>query len=114
MVARRLACYASASERSAGRGRTNVVEVRHRGGHRLFLRFEDGTVGEIDLAGRLRFEGVFAPLRDERSFAEVVLNPELGTICWPTGADLDPDVLYAWVRGESLSTLADAATPRAG
>lgn len=93
----------------------DVVEVRHRGGHRLFLRFEDGTAGEIDLAERLTFAGVFTPLRDERSFAEVVLNPDLGTICWPTGADVDPDVLYAWVTGEPLAaTATDAGAPRAG
>lgn len=93
----------------------DVVEVRHRGSHRLFLRFEDGTAGEVDLADRLTFEGVFAPLRDERAFAMVALNAELGTICWPTGADLDPDVLYAWVRGEPLSMLAsDAGAHRTG
>ena len=93
----------------------DVVEVRPGGGHRLFLRVEDGTAGEIDLAERLTFEGVFAPLRDERSFATVALNSELGTIGWPTGADLDPDVLYAWVRGEALPMLAsDAGAPRAG
>ena len=93
----------------------DVVEVEHRGGHRLFLRFEDGTAGEIDLADRLTFEGVFATLRDERSFATVALNAELGTIYWPTGADIDPDVLYAWVSGEPVPKLTtDLHAPRAG
>jgi hypothetical protein len=46
------------------------------------------------------FEGVFAPLQDERCFAEVHVSRELGTIYWPGGADLDPDVLCAEVSGE--------------
>jgi hypothetical protein len=33
------------------------------GGHRVWLRFDDGLEGEIDLAGELRGE-VFEPLRD--------------------------------------------------
>ena len=45
----------------------DIVEVRPLGGHRLYLRFEDGVAGELDFAGRLRFEGVFAPLRDPSS-----------------------------------------------
>lgn len=93
----------------------DVVEVQHRGGQRLFLRFEDGTAGEIDLSERLTYEGVFAPLRDERDFAQVAVNGELGTICWSTGADLDPDVLYAWVKGEPAPSLIDEpGLPRTG
>ena len=38
----------------------DIVEVRPLGGYRLYLRFEDGVAGELDFAGRLRFEGVFA------------------------------------------------------
>ncbi|MGH7155145.1 MAG: DUF2442 domain-containing protein [Acetobacteraceae bacterium] len=74
-----------------------VVEVRHAGGHRLFLRFADGAEGILDLAGRLRFDGVFAPLRDPAGFAGVLLNAELGTVAWPGGADLCPDVLRGWL-----------------
>jgi hypothetical protein len=51
----------------------------------------------------VRLDGVFAPLLDPAKFAEVRLNPDLGTVCWPNGADLDPDVLYAWVSGRPIS-----------
>ena len=43
---------------------TDIVEVRPAGGYRLFVRFEDGVAGEVDLEPILRFDGVFAPLRD--------------------------------------------------
>jgi len=72
------------------------------GGHRLYLRFEDGVAGELDFARRLRFEGVFAPLRDPAVFAHVRIHPELGTLAWPNGADLDPDVLYAELSGTAI------------
>jgi hypothetical protein len=38
----------------------DIVEVRPLSGYRLYLRFEDGVAGELDLSSRLRFEGVFA------------------------------------------------------
>ena len=84
-----------------------IVEVRHLGNHRLFLRFADGAVGEIDLTSRLRFDGVFAALRDPHRFAEVRLNSELGTIVWPSGADLCPDVLHGWLIAEAASAAAE-------
>lgn len=83
----------------------DVVEVRSLGGYRLYLRFEDGVAGEIDVASLISFDGVFAPLRDERRFAEVQVNVDFGTISWPGGADLDPDVLYARVTGEPVPDL---------
>jgi hypothetical protein len=81
----------------------DVVEVRHLGGHRLYLRFEDGIEGEVDLKQVIRFTGVFAPLETEAEFARVQLDPESGTITWPTGADVDPDVLYAVVSGTPIA-----------
>jgi len=33
------------------------------------------------------------------------VHPELGTVCWPDGADLDPDVLYAKVSGNPIRLL---------
>jgi hypothetical protein len=38
---------------------------------------------------------VFPALSDPDYFATVQVDPEIGTIGWPNGADLDPDVLYS-------------------
>lgn len=76
-----------------------LVEAHPVSGFWLFLRFEDGAAGEIDLASRLSFDGVFAPLRDAAVFASVRLDPDLGTVTWPSGADLCPDVLHGWLTG---------------
>jgi len=86
----------------------DIVEVRALGGYRVRLRFEDGVQGELDLGKVIRFKGVFAGLADEREFAKVRVDPELGTIVWPSGADLDPDVLYAAVTGKPIRS------PKAG
>ena len=80
----------------------DIVEVKALGGHRLFLRFEDGVEGEVDFRDRLRFDGVFASLKDPGVFAGVKVDAESGTIVWPTGADLDPDVLYAELTGTPI------------
>ena len=77
----------------------DIVEVRPLEGCRLYLRFEDGVAGEVDVKKLVPLEGVFAPLKDRTKFLEVQLNRELGTICWPNGADLDPDVLYSALTG---------------
>ncbi len=73
----------------------DIVAVKALPGHRLHLRFEDGAEGEV--AFPVPFDGVFAALRDPGVFATVRLNRELGTVVWPNGADLDPDVLYGLV-----------------
>jgi hypothetical protein len=80
----------------------DIVEVKPLDGHRLFLRFEDGVEGEVDVAKMICFEGVFAPLTDHAEFMKVRVNEDTGTVCWPNGADLDPDVLYSNVTGEPI------------
>jgi hypothetical protein len=79
-----------------------IVEVRPLGGHRLFLRFADGVCGELDFSASMTFEGVFADLRQPEVFAQARVNPDVGTIEWPTGADQDPLVLYARVTGKKM------------
>jgi len=74
----------------------DVVAVECLGGFRLVLTFEGGERREVDLGNRLYFEGVFQPLRTPAFFRQVRVNPDVGTIVWPNGADICPDVLYEW------------------
>jgi hypothetical protein len=69
------------------------MKVEHLGAHRLRLTFSDGLVREVDLDPILH-GGVFEALREEGTFAQVAVDPVAGTIYWPNGVDLDPDVLH--------------------
>ncbi len=80
----------------------DVISVEPKDGYRLFLRFEDGAAGIIDVAVLVEFSGVFAPLRDRAYFEQVRVEPDLGTIVWPNGADLDPVVIYARATGQPV------------
>ncbi len=84
----------------------DIVHVEAREPYTLHLRFGDGLAGDVDLERLIRFDGVFAPLRSPEVFAAVRLDSELGTIVWPNGADLDPAVLYAAVRGDKTPSAA--------
>jgi hypothetical protein len=88
----------------------DIVEAVPLDGYRLKLRFQDGATGVVDVSQLVRFTGVFAPLRDAKEFASVRVNSELGTVCWPSGADLDPDVLYALVTGKAVPCLEKSRT----
>ena len=71
----------------------DVVEVRYVRDYTLWLRFQDGTSGEVDISPS--FKGpVFEPLRDIDFFKQVQVDPEIGTIVWPNGADVAPETLY--------------------
>ena len=72
----------------------DVIEVKYIADYRLFIKFEDGMAGEVNFKPHLKFRGVFAPLRSKKKFAEVMIEPEGGTICWPNGADWAPETLY--------------------
>ena len=80
----------------------DIVEARATSGYKIYVRFEDGIDGEVDLSTLVEFKGVFAPLQDPRELAKLRVDPELGTVCWPTGADLDPDVLYALLTQQTI------------
>lgn len=69
-------------------------------GYAVRIEFEDGSTKELDLT----------PLMHGPIFDELIDNPELfsqitirgGTLSWPNGADIDPDVLYYDLTPASL------------
>jgi hypothetical protein len=70
-----------------------VVEVRPLDGYKLWLRFQDGVSGTVDLSAEL-WGPMFEPLKDVTLFAQVAVHRELETVTWPNGADLAPEFLY--------------------
>ncbi|MHB8874732.1 MAG: DUF2442 domain-containing protein [Myxococcaceae bacterium] len=78
-----------------------IVEVQLRGGHRLFLRFNDGSQGIVDIADVIAFEGVFSSLRDQTNFEKVFVDSQWGTVCWPDNLDLAPEPLYERITGRN-------------
>lgn len=81
-----------------------LVSATPTAGYRVRVAFEDGTVGEIDLAYLAERGGVFAPLQDAEFFRRLRADEEAGTIVWPNDADIAPETLYAHARGHQAAT----------
>jgi hypothetical protein len=74
-----------------------VIEARYVKDYVVWLRFDDGTEGTIDLGQELHGE-VFEPLRNKKLFRSVAVHPEWHTIVWSNGADFAPEFLYDAVK----------------
>lgn len=70
----------------------DVQAVRHVAGRTVWLQYADETAGEVDLTTMLRGPLFAAVLGDDDLFARVHVD-ENGTLAWPNGADLAPEVL---------------------
>lgn len=70
----------------------HVKQAKHRKDFEIWVSFDDGTSGVVDLNGKLKGP-VFEPLNDPEYFARLSVDPELDTIVWPNGADLAPEFL---------------------
>lgn len=80
----------------------DIVAVEALGGYRLKLTFADGVAGEVDFDDR-KWRGVFEPLGDPEYFGRVGVDPEIGTIAWPNGADMAPEPLYELCTRQSAA-----------
>ena len=74
-----------------------VIEAKHTHDWTVYIRFDDGTEGEVDLGDELYGE-IFEPLKEQEVFMKVFVHPEFHTICWPNGADFAPEFLYDRVQ----------------
>ena len=77
----------------------HVVDAKHLAGHRVYVRFNDGTAGEVDLSQSL--DGpIFEPLREVEYFRR--LSIEGHTLTWPNGADFAPEYLHELVKSQAV------------
>jgi hypothetical protein len=86
------------SEGASTKGPTSALprvrSVTPLAGFRVRLLFTDGDRRDVDLEPLLRGP-IFEAIRGDPSlFKQVTVDEELGTIIWPNGADIDPDVLH--------------------
>lgn len=79
-----------------------IVAVTARPNYRLWIRFGDGTEGEVDLSS-LVGKGVFARWENPAEFDKVYIDPETRTVAWPGQIDLAPDALYKDVANEAAA-----------
>jgi hypothetical protein len=74
-----------------------ITAVEPRDGYHLWLRFEDGIEGELDLS-HLAGEGVFRIWDDQQRFRQVRIG-EFGELSWGEDVDLCPDAIYLRLTG---------------
>ncbi|RMF87756.1 MAG: DUF2442 domain-containing protein [Nitrospirae bacterium] len=73
----------------------HVTDARYVDRYVVWVQFNDGTAGEVDLSGEL--DGpVFGPLRDPERFKAFRVAHH--TLTWENGADFAPEFLYERVR----------------
>ena len=80
------------------------IAVEAREGYRIWMRFNDGASGEIDLSD-MAGKGVFAAWND-RSFFESVRLTGYRAIAWGDDIDICADALYMELTGKTLDELA--------
>lgn len=78
----------------------HTTEVMPLPNYRLFLRFNNGLSGEVNLADELEGE-VFGALRDPALFATANQHPVMRTCAWANGADLAPEFLCELMQAQS-------------
>jgi len=79
----------------------HVIEAKHLSGHKIWLKFNDGASGELDLSDEL--DGpVFEPLKDVEFFSRFVVR--YNTLSWENGADFAPEFLREKLARTDRST----------
>jgi len=81
----------------------DIIAVSPLPNRQLELTFENGLRAIVEMDRVVKsYTGIFSPLLDENYFQQVKVDTELGTIVWPNGADVCPDVLYSIASGQPI------------
>ena len=81
----------------------DVTDVRPIENRILHLTFADGLQAVINMDDIIQsYTGIFTKLKEDDYFRQVSISSDLGTIVWPNGADVCPDVLYSFASGRPI------------
>jgi hypothetical protein len=69
-----------------------LLDAEYLHGFKVFVRFNTGEAGEIDLAEIISSYEAAMPLRDEKIFAQFYLD-DWPTLAWQCGFDIAPEAL---------------------
>jgi len=78
-----------------------LEDANHIGEFRIYLRFNDGKSGEVDLEDIVYKYDIASSLRNPEEFAKFYLD-SWPTLAWDCGFDVSPESLYE--RCESVQT----------
>ncbi len=74
-----------------------VTEAKYLEDYKVWLEFNNGKSGEVDLENHL-WGPVFVPLKNIEEFEKFKISNELGTIIWENEADFAPEFLLSHLR----------------
>ena len=80
-----------------------VSEAKYKEGYKIWLKFNTGESGVVDLFDLIQKYKVATPLLDTEEFKKFYLD-EWPTLAWPCGFDLAPESLYERAMGKQRKT----------
>ena len=89
-----------------------LIEVKAIEKYKLFLRYDDGTAGILDVSESAG-KGVFAYWDIGDNFFKVHINPILNGITWSEDLDICPDGAYLELKGMNYSEWKEKNAPHA-
>ena len=90
----------------------HVVELEAREPYQIWVRFEDGAAGVVDLSDSASVGGIFARWSDEGFWRSAHIVAATGAVAWGDGSEIDvcPLSLYLDVTGQTFEDLQAEAT----
>ena len=73
------------------------VKVKALKKYKIHIEFEDGIIGEADLADAAG-KGVFKYWDEDNNFQKVFINGETYGIAWNDELEIDPETVYAQIK----------------
>ncbi len=90
-----------------------VVELEVRRPYSIWVRFDDGTAGEVDLSESAETGGIFSAWSDAAYWRSAHIVPDSGAVAWGDGNEVDvcPYSLYLDLTGQSFDDFRSAQAP---